>query len=59
MWYWNKKLHVKDQLVPQLYAHMKEFCAKLFETQLRNFNVAQFPMLSKINLAFPKANLSA
>lgn len=46
----NKSLQGKDQLVPQLYAHMKAFCVKLrhFETQLRNFNVAHFPTLSQI-----------
>jgi len=57
----NKSLQGKDQLVQQLYAHMKAFCVKLrlFETQLRNFNVAHFPTLSKINIAFPKANVSA
>ncbi|XP_072221995.1 general transcription factor II-I repeat domain-containing protein 2 [Leuresthes tenuis] len=46
----NKSLQGKDQLVPQLYAHMKAFRAKLclFETQLRNFNVAHFPTLSEI-----------
>ncbi|KAJ8381131.1 hypothetical protein SKAU_G00019090 [Synaphobranchus kaupii] len=40
---------------------MKAFCVKLrlFETQLRNFNVAHFPTLSEIKCAFPKANVSA
>ncbi|XP_074503829.1 general transcription factor II-I repeat domain-containing protein 2-like isoform X2 [Sebastes fasciatus] len=48
-------------LVPQLYAHMKAFCVKLrlFETQLRNFNVAHFPTLSEVKVAFPEVNLSA
>lgn len=57
----NKSLQGKDQLVPQLYAHMKAFRAKLclFETQLRNFNVAHFPTLSEIKCGFPNAHLSA
>lgn len=57
----NKRLQGKDQLVPQLYAHIKAFCAKLclFETQLSNFNVAHFPTLSEIKRASSKANLSA
>ncbi|XP_074498629.1 general transcription factor II-I repeat domain-containing protein 2-like [Sebastes fasciatus] len=57
----NKSLQGKDQLVPQLYAHMKAFCVKLrlFETQLRNFNVAHFPTLSEVKVAFPEVNLSA
>ena len=44
----NKNLQGKDQLVPQLYAHMKAFCVKLrlFETQLRIFNASHFPHLS-------------
>uniref|UniRef100_A0A671YCA7 HAT C-terminal dimerisation domain-containing protein n=1 Tax=Sparus aurata TaxID=8175 RepID=A0A671YCA7_SPAAU len=54
-------LQLSEQLVPHLYAHMKAFCVKLrlFETQLRSFNAAQFPALSEIKSAFPKANLSA
>nr|WPK86729.1 NLRC3-like protein 86 [Sebastes schlegelii] len=57
----NKSLQGQDQLVPQLYTHIKAFCVKLrlFETQLRNFNVAHFPMLSEIKAAFPEVNLSA
>lgn len=57
----NKSLRGKDQLVPQLCAYMKASCVKLrlFETQLRNFNVAHFPTLSEIKSAFPKAKLSA
>ena len=57
----NKSLQGKDQLVPQLYAHMKAFCVTLclFEIQLCNFNVAQFPTQSEIKSAFPKAKLSA
>lgn len=57
----NKSLQGKDQLVPQLNAHMKAFRAKLclFETQLRNFNVAHFPTLSEIKCGFPNAHLSA
>ncbi|KAJ8416205.1 hypothetical protein AAFF_G00382270 [Aldrovandia affinis] len=40
---------------------MKTFCVKLrlFETQLRNFNLAHFPVLSENNSAFPTTNLSA
>ncbi|KAJ8362383.1 hypothetical protein AAFF_G00376110 [Aldrovandia affinis] len=40
---------------------MKAFCVKLrlFETQLRNFNLAHFPMLSENKSAFPTTNLSA
>lgn len=47
--------------MPQLYVHMKAFCAKLrlFESQLRNFNVAHFPTLTEIKCAFPNAKLSA
>lgn len=39
---------------------MKAFCVKLrlFETQLRNMNVAHFPALSEIKSAFPKAKIS-
>uniref|UniRef100_A0AAR2IL57 HAT C-terminal dimerisation domain-containing protein n=1 Tax=Pygocentrus nattereri TaxID=42514 RepID=A0AAR2IL57_PYGNA len=50
-----------EQLVPQLYAHMKAFCVKLnlFKTQLLNFNVVHFPTLSEIRTAYPQANLSA
>uniref|UniRef100_A0A3B3TV26 SPIN-DOC-like zinc-finger domain-containing protein n=1 Tax=Poecilia latipinna TaxID=48699 RepID=A0A3B3TV26_9TELE len=57
----NKNLQGKEQLVPQLYAHMKAFCVKLrlFETQLRSFNPAHFPALSEIKSAFPKTDLSA
>ncbi len=58
----NKSLKGKDQLVPQLYAHMKAFCVKLclfFKTQLRNFSVANYPALSEIKSAFPKAILPA
>ncbi|KAJ8391904.1 hypothetical protein AAFF_G00083750 [Aldrovandia affinis] len=57
----NKSLQGKEQLVTQLYAHMKAFCVKLrlFETQLRNFNLAHFPMLSENKSAFPTTNLSA
>uniref|UniRef100_A0A668SRU7 Uncharacterized protein n=1 Tax=Oreochromis aureus TaxID=47969 RepID=A0A668SRU7_OREAU len=53
-------LQGKEQLVPQLYAHMKAFCVKLnlFKTQLRNFNVVHFPTLSEIRTAYPQANLS-
>uniref|UniRef100_A0A671DNN0 SPIN-DOC-like zinc-finger domain-containing protein n=1 Tax=Rhinolophus ferrumequinum TaxID=59479 RepID=A0A671DNN0_RHIFE len=56
----NKNLQGKDQLVPQLPAHMKAFCVKprLFEAQLCTFNVAPFPTLSEIRSAFPKADLS-
>ncbi|XP_067391997.1 general transcription factor II-I repeat domain-containing protein 2-like [Emydura macquarii macquarii] len=56
----NKNLQGKDQLVPQLHAHMKAFCVKLrlFEAQLRTFNVAHFPTLSEIRSAFPKADLT-
>ncbi|MCJ8731192.1 hypothetical protein PDJAM_G00196560 [Pangasius djambal] len=56
----NKNLQGKDQLVPQLHAHMKAFCVKLrlFEAQLRTFNVAHFPTLSELRSAFPKADLS-
>ncbi|XP_047196311.1 general transcription factor II-I repeat domain-containing protein 2-like [Hippoglossus stenolepis] len=40
---------------------MKAFRAKLrlFESQLRNFNVAHFPTLTEIKCAFPNAKLSA
>ncbi|XP_067453417.1 general transcription factor II-I repeat domain-containing protein 2-like [Thunnus thynnus] len=57
----NKRLQGKEQLVPQLYAHMKAFRAKLrlSESQLRNFNVAHFPTLTEIKCAFPNAKLSA
>ncbi|KAJ8397010.1 hypothetical protein AAFF_G00010640 [Aldrovandia affinis] len=57
----NKSLQGKEQLVTQLYAHMKAFYVKLclFETQLRNFNLAHFPMLSENKSAFPTTNLSA
>uniref|UniRef100_A0A3B3XNZ9 DUF4371 domain-containing protein n=1 Tax=Poecilia mexicana TaxID=48701 RepID=A0A3B3XNZ9_9TELE len=57
----NKNLQGKEQLMPQLYAHMKAFCVKLrlFETQLRSFNPAHFPALSEIKSAFPKTDLSA
>ncbi|XP_051999459.1 general transcription factor II-I repeat domain-containing protein 2 [Xyrauchen texanus] len=57
----NKNLQGKEQLVPHLYAHMKAFREKLrlFETQLRSFNVAHFPALSEIKSAFPNADLSA
>ncbi|XP_042272649.1 general transcription factor II-I repeat domain-containing protein 2-like [Thunnus maccoyii] len=57
----NKRLQGKEQLVPQLYAHMKAFRAKLrlSESQLRNFNVAHFPTLTEIKSAFPNAKLSA
>uniref|UniRef100_A0A3B5LSC0 HAT C-terminal dimerisation domain-containing protein n=1 Tax=Xiphophorus couchianus TaxID=32473 RepID=A0A3B5LSC0_9TELE len=50
----NKRLQGKEQLVPQLYVHMKAFRAKLrlFESQLRNFNVAHFPTLTEINAHF-------
>lgn len=56
----NKSLQGKDQLVPQLHAHMKASCVKLqlFEAQLRTFNVTHFPTLSEIRSAFPKADLS-
>ncbi|MCJ8731193.1 hypothetical protein PDJAM_G00196570 [Pangasius djambal] len=39
---------------------MKAFCVKLrlFEAQLRTFNVAHFPTLSELRSAFPKADLS-
>jgi len=54
----NKNLQGKAQLVPQLYAHMKAFRAKLrlFETQLSNFNVAHFPTLTEIKCAFPMSS---
>lgn len=57
----NKNLQGKDQLVSQLYAHLKAFCVKLklLETQLRNFNVVHFATLSELKTAFPNANLSA
>uniref|UniRef100_A0A3B3UV06 DUF4371 domain-containing protein n=1 Tax=Poecilia latipinna TaxID=48699 RepID=A0A3B3UV06_9TELE len=57
----NKNLQGKEQLLPQLYAHMKASCVKLrlFETQLRGFNPAHFPALSEIKSAFPKTDLSA
>lgn len=57
----NKSLQGKEQLVPQLYAHMKAFCVmlNLFKTQLRNFNVVHFSTLSEIKTAYPQANLSA
>ena len=57
----NKSLQGKEQLVPQLYAHMKAFRAKLspFETQPRNFNVAHLPTLTEIKCAFSNAKLSA
>ena len=57
----NKRLQGKEQLVPQLYAHIKAFRAKLrlFESQLRNFNVTHFPTLTEIKCAFPNAKLSA
>uniref|UniRef100_A0A8C6UL32 Uncharacterized protein n=1 Tax=Neogobius melanostomus TaxID=47308 RepID=A0A8C6UL32_9GOBI len=56
----NKSLQGKEQLVTQLHAHMRAFCVKLclFETQLRNFNLAHFPMLSEIKSAYSTANLS-
>uniref|UniRef100_A0A096M3P2 HAT C-terminal dimerisation domain-containing protein n=1 Tax=Poecilia formosa TaxID=48698 RepID=A0A096M3P2_POEFO len=57
----SANLKLQEQLVPQLYAHMKAFCVKLrlFETQLRSFNPAHFPALSEIKSAFPKTDLSA
>ncbi|KAM4629813.1 general transcription factor II-I repeat domain-containing protein 2-like [Polymixia lowei] len=57
----NKRLQGKEQLVPQLYAHMKAFRAKLrlFESQLRNFNIAHFPTLTEIKCTFPNAKLPA
>ncbi|KAJ0069275.1 hypothetical protein NL108_003199 [Boleophthalmus pectinirostris] len=57
----NKNLQGKEQLVPQLYAHLKAFCVKLrlFETQLRSFNTAHFPTLAEIKAAFPNADLTA
>lgn len=57
----NNSLQGKEQLVPQLYAHMKAFCVKLnlFKTPLRNFNVVHFPTLSEVRTAYPQANLSA
>ena len=56
----NRTFKGKDQLVSQLYGHLKAFCLKLrlFEKQLINFNVAHFPTLSEIKSAFPNANLS-
>lgn len=57
----NKNLQGKDQLVSHLYAHVKAFRVKLrlFEAQLRSFNVAHFPALLEIRTAFPKVNLLA
>lgn len=58
----NKSQQGKEQLVPQLYAHMKAFCVvklNLFKTQLRNCNVVHFPTLSEIRTAYPQANLCA
>ena len=51
----------KDQLVSQLYGHLKAFCLKLrlFETQLINFNVVHFPTPAEVKSAFPNDNLSA
>ena len=57
----NRTFQGKDQLVSQLYGHLKAFCLKfrLFETQLINLNVVPFPTLAEVKSAFPNDNLSA
>lgn len=56
----NKSPQGKEQIVHQLYTNMKEFCVKfcVFESQLRNFNVAHLSTLYEINCTFPNAKLS-
>lgn len=58
----NKSLQGKDQLVPQMYTHVKAFSVKLrlFEAQMGNFNTAHFPTLSEVYIQslFTEADLS-
>ncbi|XP_016407553.1 general transcription factor II-I repeat domain-containing protein 2-like [Sinocyclocheilus rhinocerous] len=55
----NKSLQGKDQLISEMYAHLKSFAVKLrlFERQISDRNAVHFPSLSEIISRFSDSNI--
>ncbi len=55
----NKSLQGKDQLISEMYAHLKSFSVKLrlFERQISDRNAVHFPSLSEIISSLSDSNI--
>ncbi len=55
----NKNLQGKDQLISEMYAHLKSFSVKLrlFERQISDRNAVHFPSLSEIISSLSDSNI--
>lgn len=55
----NKSLQGKDQLISEMFAHLKSFAVKLrlFERQISDHNAVHFPSLSEIISSLSDSNI--